>query len=223
MIYLRRIRSEDCGFTVVEMVITLMIFGFIAAILFQTVMNYANTSNTIRQGMDLNEEARLMLNRMSRELREAQTLIGVTNPAGSTYNSSSDSEVTFEVDFNADGTIEPNAADPERITYKFEFNNKRVLLQAGGQTLRILAGNVEALKLSYTSRRYECDVNGNGTVTWEELDSAVSPCPDSVGNSNGQLDNELTSIDSVAIDLTMRPAGKKQIYRTQASLRNRQT
>jgi prepilin-type N-terminal cleavage/methylation domain-containing protein len=225
-----RLRT-DAGFTLVELIVTMMLFGVIAAMLFDVVMNFATTSTAIRQSTDLNEEARLVLNRMSRELREAQSIVSVVNPMGVTatyeHDPNADTLVTFEVDFNGNGTIEPNAADPEVITYKHEFKDefdvelKRLLIQAGGETLPILAGNVEAFNLTFTSKKWECDTDGDGIVTWEELDSALSPCPDSVGNADGELNVELAAIDSIAIELSMLIEGRRQDYRTQVDLRNR--
>jgi prepilin-type N-terminal cleavage/methylation domain-containing protein len=217
-----RLRT-DAGFTLVELVVTMMLFGVIAAMLFDVVMNFANTSTAIRQSTDLNEEARLVLNRMSRELREAQSISAVENPAGLGYSDTSDTLVTFEVDFNGNGTIEPTAADPEVITYRYEaaVDKRRLLLQAGGETLPILAGSVEAFKLTFTSKKWECDTDGDGIVTWEELDGALPPCPDSVGNADGELNVELAAIDSIAIELSMLIEGRRQDYRTQVDLRNR--
>lgn len=222
MIELRHITNDhDEGFTVIELLITLFLFGILTTVLFLVVMNNVSTVTSVRQSTDLNEESRLVLNRMARELREAQAILSVSNPGGSTFDPAADSAVTFEVDFNGNGTIEPLAADPEQITYKFESPAKRILLQAGGQTLPILAENVEFFKLTYTSKKFECDTNSDGTVTWEELDAAPSPCPDNFGNSNGAFDVELAGINSVTIDLTVLTGNRQQDYRTQLDLRNR--
>lgn len=217
----KRGASDDRGFTIVELMITLALFSIIAGILLNVVFSSTNTAGSIRTSNDLNEEARLVLNRMSREIREGQSIVAVSNPAGSTYDPAANSMINFEVDFDGDGAIEPTAADPEVLTYTFEVGAKRLLLQAGGLDYPILAGNVKSLKLSYSSVRYECDVNADGTTTWEELDTAPSPCPANIGNNNNILDTELVAIDAVTIDLTMLVGGADQIYRTQVDMRNR--
>jgi len=213
--------STDGGFTLMELVVVMMLFGIIAAMLFDVVMNFANTSTAVRESTDLNEEARLVLNRMSRELREAQSIVSVVNPTGLGYNPDADSLVTFEVDFNGNGTIEPSAADPEVITYRYEAGDDRLLLQAGGETTPILAGHVQTVRLTFSAKKFECDENSDGIATWEELDGALNPCPDAVGNDNDELDVELAAIDSIAIELSMLIEGRRQDYRTQIDLRNR--
>ncbi len=110
---------------------------------------------------DLNGEARLVLNRMSRELREAQRITAVINPAGPGYSATADSSITFEVDFNGNGTIEPNAADPEELTYFYDVSARQLQLQAAGSALPVLAANVAGFKMNFTSRRYVYD----GTTT----------------------------------------------------------
>lgn len=218
---LKALRQSEEGFTLIELLVTLALFGVLTSVLFSVVLNSAFTTTTMRQSTDLNEESRVVLNRMSRELREAQTIVSVQNPAGSTYNASVTASVTFEVDFDGDGVIEPTAADPERITYEYQPSNKRILFKAGGLDYPILAANVEAFKLTYNSKKYECDSNSDGTITWEELDTAPSPCPGSIGNSNGVLDVELVGINSVIIDLTVLTGSRRQEYRTQIDMRNR--
>jgi hypothetical protein len=58
------------------------------------------------------------------------------------YDATANTAITFEVDFNGNGVIEPNAGDPEVITYSYNRASSRLLLQAGGQTLPVLASNV---------------------------------------------------------------------------------
>lgn len=218
---LRRVQKDEEGFTLIELLITLFLFGILTTVLFTVVMNNVNVVTSVRQSTDLNEESRLVLNRMSRELRESQAVLTVANPAGSTFDPAADIAVTFDVDFDGDGTIEPLADDPERITYRYKVAEKRLLLQAGGQELPILAENVEFFRLTYTSKKFECDANADGTVTWEELDTAPSPCPAEVGNGNGVLDTELDTINSVMIELSVLTGNRQQDYRTQLDLRNR--
>lgn len=217
----KEIHNREDGFTLIELLITLFLFAILTSVLFTVVMNNVNVVRSVRQSTDLNEESRLVLNRMSRELRESQSILTVTNPAGSTFDPGVDSAVTFDVDFNGNGAIEPLASDPERITYRYKVNERRLLLQAGGQELPILAENVEFFRLNYTSKKFECDANADGTVTWEELDVAPSPCPADLGNANGVLDTELDAVNSVMIELTVLTGTRQQDYRTQLDLRNR--
>lgn len=215
------IPPRDDGFTLIELLVTMFLFAILSTVLFTVVMNSAFTAKTMRQNTDLNEESRVVLNRMSRELREAQSIAAVTNPDGPSYSPGADVAVTFDVDFNGNGVVEPDNPDPERLTYTWAASSKRLVLTATGFSAPILANNVEAFKFTYTSRRYECDANSDGLVTWVELDSAQSPCPDNIGNSNGILDSELVAVNSITIEFTVLTGSRRQEYRTQLDLRNR--
>lgn len=170
-----------------------------------------------------------MLNRMSREVREASRITAASNPGGVGFDSAGDSSVTFEVDFNGNGVIEPSAGDPEELTYYYDRAGRRLLLQAGGATYPILAANVSAFTLTYGSRRYAYDGKDgtvpDGKVTWQELDedraAAGAPCNGVVGNCNGVLDLELSAIDSVTLEFSVLTGSRRQDYRTQIDLRNR--
>jgi len=233
---LERARKAEQGFTLVELLVASVLFLILSTMLFTTVVSGANQARNGRLYNDLNEEARLLLNRMSRELREAKEIVDVTNPGGAvsssgtalfptyyTASTTADTSLTFDVDFNGDGTIEPAAADPEELTYQFDRANKRVLLLADGQSLPVLAGIVESFAYRFTSRLYQSDGSVDGTrdgvVNWEELDADAVVAK---GNANHVLDApELTYIDSITIEVTVLKGSRQQTYRTQVDLRNR--
>lgn len=218
-----RVRA-DGGFTIIELAVAMLILGIVASALSSTMLGSRDTAETVRQVNNLNEEARLALNRISRELRQAKQIAAVRPPDGSTG-------LTFDVDFNGNGTIEPSAADPERLTYTYDDTNSRILLSAAdtsGTTVTqpILSGEVSAFALSYRSSRYTYDCNGDGVTTWQEVDAG---CPSAVpvvppaGDADGTLDAaELPYIDSVVLDFTVLDGSRKQTYRTQIDLRNAQ-
>lgn len=225
------------GFTLVELLVASFLFLLLSATVFSAVVAGARTAQNSREYNDLNEEARLLLNRMSRELREASAITAVSNPGhavnssgtalyGSYYSADADGDtsVTFNVDFNGNDTIEPsNATDPETLTYKWDSANRRVLLLAAGQQMPVLAAEVESFAMRFTSRVDEADgaVDGtaDGVVNWEELDADNT---NAGGNDNHVLDGqELSQIDSVTIELTVLKGSRSQTYRTQVDLRNR--
>lgn len=226
----RDVREQaDAGFTLVEILVAGSLFMILNLFTFAAVMANARVSESARDATDINQEARLLLNRMSRELREARAVTSSTNPGlfghatpYATFDPDADSALTVEVDFNGINGIEPNAPDPEVITYRYEHAGQRVLLQAGGQTLPVLAANVSDFTLRFTSRQFAYDGTVDGVkdniVSWEELDADPAGVR---GNGNKALDLELSSIDSVSIELTVLQGQRRQTYRTQVDLRNR--
>ena len=223
--------GEDRGFSLAETLVASVVLLIVLTVMFSTVFSSAQASKSTRVSNDSNEEARIMLTRMARELREATAVTDVTNPGATgtavascdTFDATQPVSITFQVDFDGDKTIEPDAADPEELTYTYDPTTRRVVESAAGQSYPVLAGNVEEFKLTYTSRNQladgECDATAGGTVYWSDLDRDTA---DGIGNNNGVLDNELSDIDAVTIQLTMQPSGSaaQQTYRTQVDLRN---
>lgn len=222
-------RVDERGFTLVEILVAGSLFMILNLFTFTAVLSNARVTESARDATDINQEARLLLNRMARELREATAITAAVNPGTfphatpyAVFDPAADGSLTFQVDFNRANGIEPNAADPEVITYKYDKAGERVLLQAGGQTLPVLAADVTAFKLSFTSRQFAYDGTVDGTkdnvVSWEELDADPAGVR---GNNNKVLDLELGHVDSVAIEITLFKGQRRQTYRTQVDLRNR--
>ena len=241
-------RRDDAGFTLIEMLVAIVVLGLLGSVFLTTVLGAQTSAKATSSVQDLNEEARLALNRMARELRQASALTEVRNPDGAHYDSSAITSVTFNSDFNGDGCIngvatttpapvcqanDPN--NPETLTYCWDpgATVRQLYLIAGAIAaddncrsggLPILAGQVTSFKLSYRSNQYLYDTTGgsagggDGITTWSELDDAGPP----VGNNDEALnDPELTNIDSIVVELTVSSNGHHtQAYTTQVDLRN---
>ena len=243
---LSRLRPEsgDEGFTLVELLVVMILMGIFGTIFMTTMLGAQRSARATAAQHDLNEEARLALNRMARELRQATALTSVLNPDGPSYDATAITAVTFTADFNGDGCIDgaaptplpspapacqPYAAsNPETLTYCWDPSTavRQLYLIPGGLSsqscqisgaLPILAGQVTSFKLSYRSNEYLYDANGDGLSTWLELDQAGPPA----GNSDGQLNApELGSVDSIVQDVSVAAEGHQQSYTTQVDLRN---
>lgn len=236
---------EDFGFTLVEFLVAMSLFVVLMAVTMSVVVASNDAVVTASQVQSLNEEARQAINRMSRDLRQANSLVTVVNPDGPAFNASGIVAVRFTADYDGDqciggvaisGVIPTptclpyNASNPEDLTYCYDPASKQLYVSdnqsgitpitststscSGGQPL--LAGNVAGFTIEYRSSQYRYDANGDGITTWRELDSAGPP----VGNNNGLLDIELSSVDSLVLNLTMSVDGHLQSYRTQVDLRN---
>src|SRR6185437_7790621 len=110
---LRLVRDErDSGFTLIEMLVSMLVMSALGSILVTTVIGTKNSATTTASEQNINEEARLALNRMARELRQADAITGVINPDGASYNPAAVTAVTFTADFNGDGCIDGVAPSP---------------------------------------------------------------------------------------------------------------
>jgi len=216
---LREMREAgERGYTLVESIIAMTIFSVLAAAMFSTVMSSQSSAKSTRRTNNLNEEARVALNRLSRELRQARavTYVDPSNPSAL---------MEFEVDFNNDGVIEPAAVDAERLRYSYDPVADQILLttataSGGSVTLPILASDVTSFALEYRSHDYRYDRDGDGVTTWQELD--YTPANGGVGDGSGTLTApELRYVNSVVISFTVLKDTQAQVYRTQVDLRNR--
>jgi prepilin-type N-terminal cleavage/methylation domain-containing protein len=228
----------DAGVSLVEMLVAIVLLSVVLGIAV-TMLTSAQRSaeGTISEHQAI-EEARLGLNRVSRELRQATAIRYALNADGPGRSESAVTMISFEADFDGDGCIAGspscaavNPADPESLTYCHQP-------AAGGDAGRlyiipqlvltpttsceslgvpILAGRVDRFQLQYRSNEYRYDLSPtDGVTSWQELDAAPAP----VGNGNGTLDDELGSVNSLVVDLTL-DAGTGRTYRTHVALRNK--
>src|SRR3954454_7903715 len=91
---------DDAGFTLIEMLVAMLVLAALGSVFITTILGAQTSARATSSEQDLNEEARLALNRMARELRQATSLTTVINADGPAYNSSNMTGVTFTADFN---------------------------------------------------------------------------------------------------------------------------
>lgn len=234
----KAVRAADGGFTLIELLVGTLLFAVLSTVLLSTVNSASNALSVTKGTVGLNEEARLTINRMSRELREARSIdaVGFTACGGSAplacptgVTGTVPTSVTFEDDFNGNGVIDSSTSDPEVLTYCWDYTRKRILLTphlptssdcSDPDALPVLTTDVESFVLDFRSSLWQYDTNADGVTTWQELDAAPSTA--GVGNGNGVLDTvELRNVDSVVITMTVFKGSRRQVYRTQINLRNR--
>jgi prepilin-type N-terminal cleavage/methylation domain-containing protein len=224
-------QSGSRGYTLVEMLVALSIFSVLGAIVMSTVLTARTATDNTRLTSDLNEEARVALNRISRELRQAVALSDVKGAGGALVLASDPTAArsfTFSADFDGDGVIEPTAVDPEELTYS--WNGSQLLLTAADVsgtvvTSPVLAAHVTSFAIEFRSSLWQYDCDGlNGTL-WTELDkfqpTGCAPATAFVGDNSGTLTGpELVHVDNLVIKLTVLQGAKRQDYRVQIDVRN---
>ena len=212
-------RSRDAGISLVEVLVAMGLFSLLATLLLSFALSTSRFADNVSRLSNVNEESRLAMERLTRELRQASAVLAVHLPASSTDTTA----FTFWTDFNGNGAQDLNAADPEVLTYRWNPVNSRLTLTANDAsgtaiTRPVLAANVSGFSLDLRSSLWAYDTNGDGDTSWQELDAASPP----VGNNNGTPDGtELDKIDIVAISMTVSDGSRAQAYRTQVDLRNR--
>ncbi|WP_460820812.1 PilW family protein [Nocardioides ungokensis] len=221
----------DAGFTLVELMVAMGIFLLLTGMIMTSVLSISKATTDVRQFTNINEQARIAVERITRELRQAKEISSVTLPPAATPNG--DTALTFGVDFNNNQVIDTVTADPEVLTYRYDATNQRLTLTANDEsgtaiTRPILSSQVSAFTLDFRSSLWQYDGcqatdtvgaptgTPDGVTDWTELDTVCGG-----GNHNGVLDApELAKIDLVVVTLSVLQGPHKQTYQTQVSLRN---
>ena len=228
---MNQMRRNDDGFSMVEMLVAIAVFSLVAFAFLAVMRTTARSTDQTRADVEISEEARLGLNRMVRDTREAGWITLSSSSPGAVHNS-----YTVHIDYNGDGSfsnpLPPNAPPEgnfEIVTYAYDAAGERLTISATGFGAETIVEGVKAIPgkdvFTFTSR-LEYDWNGNGVATLQEIDAA--PCPGNnvttldTGCSNGTLVNaELGAISSVNMAFEVEVGDKGSDYYAEAQLRNR--
>lgn len=113
---------RDAGFTLIEMLVAIVLSAIVGSILVTiTFAAQRSVKNTTAQD-DVNAEARVALNRISRDLRQATAytdstglhpaITSVQNPDGAGHVTGAVTSLTFDADFNGDGCLAGIPSNP---------------------------------------------------------------------------------------------------------------
>lgn len=93
-------QSDQDGFTLVELLVGMILFGLVAGIALTTQLVTARTTKGAQQVQDANAEARDALDRLSRDLRQALLITTAVNPDGPGYLPGAVTAFAFGADYN---------------------------------------------------------------------------------------------------------------------------
>jgi prepilin-type N-terminal cleavage/methylation domain-containing protein len=210
-------RAADEGFTLVELLVAMGLFGVLCTILLGLAISSSGVADDTRQLATVGDESRLGMERMTRELREAARIADVVLPTGEEPGRT---RFTLWADFNANGCIDHGAADPEELTYNWDPATQYLTLSAvingAPHTERLLATKVSLFGLGLNSSAWQYDADNDGTTTWQEIDAS------SIGDHN--RDNftsaELEYIDLISLSIRATDGSHDVDYTTHVDLRN---
>lgn len=185
---------QEHGFSLVEMLVAILILTVIMAGMFSFLWGASTHWQTGKNSAEMTDNARSGLNRMTREIRQAANV-----------TSAQANQLSFSVNFGTGAEV---------ITYGYSPGAGGAPGQVWRSTSAIpgvqvtLVDSVQNVQFTYYGNDYKCDSDGNGVVTWTELQACSM--------------NPASKIARVDISLTMQ-TGKEsnQIFTDQAWLRNR--
>lgn len=205
---------RQAGYTIVEVLVAISLFSVLSVGFYQVLFSQARGADSIRSSAAIGDEARLGFARMVRDTREADAV-----------TAASPTSFTIRVNFNGDAYYQnPNPlGDAEILTYAFDSAAGTITLN--GQVLMrgvSRAGTPPQDVFQFSSNNLDYDWDGNGTTTWNELDSAGSRGITGVGDGDGVFDGpELPYITSVSFNLKLADGGRSTELLATSQMRNR--
>ncbi len=199
----QNLKDGDTGFTLIEMLVSISILTVIMAGMFSFLWGASKHWHTGQNTEEVTENARMGLNRMTRELRQASQVV-----TAETY------KVVFDVNFG----VTPETK--ETITYDFRPGTgdqpgsiwRSTTANPGPPVILVndVVNDVENMQVfTYYGNDYKCDSGlKDGTITWDELQACSS--------------SPAAKVARVDISLTLKAGSENnQTFIDQAWLRNR--
>lgn len=199
--------QDHRGFTLVEMLVVMGLFSMFATIFYSVMLAGQRGARTTQDIATITQEARLGLNRMIRDTREAAALNGLVSAGATSYR--------IRADFNADGDVLDAFED---VTYAYDAAQRRITISDGTVTETLVAGVApipDRDMFSFTSNRLEYDTNPvDGVTTIAELDAAAA------AGASLAVD-KLQYITSVTYAMRISSGARSSDFYAQAQLRSR--
>jgi prepilin-type N-terminal cleavage/methylation domain-containing protein len=205
-----RRRGDERGYTLVEFAVAMSVFLIFMSIATPFMFSQLQGALDTQERVEFAQNARSALRLMTRELRQASSIIDTPPEKPSGPN-----ELSFGVDYDGNGVINSwnnSAAALEEITYYFDgdtlYRGRRV-----GQGVPLATG-VTGVDFVMFGSNLAFDTNpSDGVVTAAELDT----------NGNGKVDGaELSNVTRIAITMDVgEGAAAADTYQAQVFLRNR--
>lgn len=151
-----KLYKNQYGFTMIEMLIAVALSLIVLSGVYQVFASQQNAFNIQDQVAEMQQNARVALDMMARDLRMAgydpqQTDFAPIAAAALT-------SIQFYADIDGSGD-NPPAGTAEDITFAYDTANFQITRQYGGGTAQPLAQNIGSLEFGYG-----LDVDGNGVI-----------------------------------------------------------
>lgn len=160
------------GFTLIEVVMTIIVLGIIAGILAPIILNTINASVDTQSRSHLHDKVRVSLGRLSRELRQAT--VPLTSASGSTLQFTTTTVGGSYVSFNAN-TPKIATADCSKTRNQVPSQLERFLPNEPIGTLCVLyPGNLASLPAA----QRDALVIGHDVASVNSISAQVSGAPD---------------------------------------------
>lgn len=144
------------GFTLTELMVSMAIGMVMLAAVTTTFMSQTKIYNAQEQISEMEQNARGVLDIITRELKMAGYKPNGGTFSGVIYNTT---QLMVQTDLDSSGGISTSSTANEQITYAYDSSNKQITRAVGGGSAEVLADNITAFTFSYL------DSTGASTTT----------------------------------------------------------
>jgi type II secretory pathway pseudopilin PulG len=144
------------GFTLTELMVSMAIGMAMLAAVTTTFMLQTKIYNAQQQINEMEQNARGVLDVITRELKMAGYKPNGGSFSGVTYSTT---QLMIQTDLDASGGISTSTTANEQITYAYDSTNKQITRAVGSGSALVLADNIAAFTFSYL------DSTGASTTT----------------------------------------------------------
>jgi len=144
------------GFTLIELMVSMGIGMVVLAAVTTTFMLQTKVYNAQQQINEMEQNARGVLDVITRELKMAGYKPNGGSFSGVTYSTT---QLMIQTDLDASGGISTSTTANEQITYAYDSTNKQITRAVGSGSALVLADNITAFTFSYL------DSTGASTTT----------------------------------------------------------
>lgn len=210
----RSFRPRDEGMTLIELLVAMSIFGVLGTLVLSFGIATAHITDETSNSVDLNEEARVAIERLARDLRDADHVTQVLPaPGGSGCDANEFVGLSF-----TEGSTE-TADVPHAVSYKWDIGNKQLILSEAipdPEQQPILAAKVSHLCIQLWSSRWSpIPAHPDKGTSWAELNPPSPP-----NTTDWWCTAQLADVDRVSLSLTAEMHGHARTYTTDVFLRN---
>ena len=170
------------GFTLIELMVSMAIGMVVLAAVTTTFMLQTKVYNAQQHINEMEQNARGVLDVITRELKMAGYKPNGGSFSGVTYSTT---QLMIQTDLDASGGISTSTTANEQITYAYDSTNKQITRAVGSGSALVLADNITAFTFSYL------DSTGASTTTSANIRqvsisiTATTANPDPNYTSNG--------------------------------------
>ena len=186
------------GFTLTELMVAMSIGMVMLAAVTTTFMSQTKIYNAQEQINEMEQNARGVLDIISREVKMAGYNPATGAVTGVTYSTS---QLQIEADLDASGTLSTSSSDNERIVYIFDSGNKQITRKVGSGLAQVLADNITAFDFSYYQADGTTPATTSSAIRQVKIDiTARTAKPDPNHTSNNgyrtyQVFNTITPVN----------------------------